>query len=124
MRSEGPRWSRPEELVRWHYGRGRERLGGLRAIEPGAPRGRQRDWTVLEDLHALYALTTRCIAEVVDDRQAGVLRLAYQPHARGVGLSDPAIAERLGVGATTVRMLRRRALRTVEEEGRRWGLIA
>lgn len=107
-----PRFGSARGLVRWHLTAGRASFGGLKAISyerDGVP----RDVFRATEGHALFALTTLCLAAVTDARQSQALALAY-----GADLSDLRIAERWGVSETTARRERCRGLRAVEAKAR------
>lgn len=112
------RFSSVVALVTWHLTTGRERMGGLKAIdnEP-RPRG-ARDFWRMEETHALFALTSRCLGAVTD-RQRQLLEAAYRAR-----LSDLRIAERLHSSETTIRRERNRALRAIEDEAHRLAGVA
>lgn len=109
MMSRGARFGSAVGLVRWHLSAS---LGGLRAIRYQRDRA-TRDVFESRRRDALFALTSLCLASVADERQARVLRLAYVE-----GLSDLRIAERAGIGESTVRRERLRGLRAVEARAR------
>jgi len=96
-------------LVRWHLGLGRQRMGGLKAIDYEPRAGGARDFWATERTHQLFALTSRCLAAAGAEGER-LLLLAY-----GLGLSDMKIASRARKSESTIRRLRGKALRAIAE---------
>jgi hypothetical protein len=120
QREDRPAFGSAAGLVRWHFGRGAEAMGGLKAIDYDRDTGGARDPWKMGDTHRLFAFTTLALA-VLDARQVALLRLAFTG-PRG-GLSDAMIAEREHCSETAIRSRRNRALRLVGEKAMAMALI-
>ena len=128
-RDDLPTFGSAAALVRWHFGRGRDGMGGLKAIQPRADRiDNARDFWSTSTLHARFAGTTKAVAVVTDPaEQVVIVRCVVEGRPMEHAARELAVLRLWFDGQTpsrtTVKRIERRALRRVEALGRKLGVI-